>query len=128
MEAGSAVLFLLWIGKQVLEGEMKISVESLFSSHGGIWPAHHFAARFPHERISARHGVAGAFVLSLTALLCFLAAQTLLRGSQARTLALIFSVYGAVVAGFALIQGISSNGKLYWLRQPRMEAGSMVPT
>jgi O-antigen ligase len=54
------------------------------------------------------------------AVLCFLAGQTLLRGAQARTLTLIFSIYGAALAGFALLQGISSNGKLYWLRQPRM--------
>src|ERR1700734_1717758 len=30
MEAGSAALFLLWIGKQVLEGEMKIRWNPLF--------------------------------------------------------------------------------------------------
>ena len=33
-------------------------------------------------------------------------------------LALGFSLYGAVLAGFSLIYGISANGKLYWLRQP----------
>jgi O-antigen ligase len=27
-------------------------------------------------------------------------------------------LYGAVLAGFSLIYGISANGKLYWLRQP----------
>jgi O-antigen ligase len=52
--------------------------------------------------------------------LCFLAGQSLLRSAQARNLAVIFSVYGAVIAGFALLQGISSNGRLYWVRQPRM--------
>jgi O-antigen ligase len=39
---------------------------------------------------------------------------------QARKLALIFCVYGSVLAAFALIQGVSPNGKLYWVRQPRM--------
>ncbi len=53
------------------------------------------------------------------AVLCFLAGQILVRGSQARSVALILSLYGAAVAGFALLQGISSNGKLYWIRQPR---------
>ncbi len=46
--------------------------------------------------------------------------QALIRGAQARTLAVVLSTYGAVIAGFALIYGISSNGKLYWVRQPLM--------
>jgi O-antigen ligase len=53
-------------------------------------------------------------------MLCFVACQSLLRGAQARKLGLIFSLYGAALAIFALIQGISSNGKLYWIRQPRL--------
>ena len=61
-----------------------------------------------------------ALLYSSYAVLCFLARQTLIRSSQARTLALVFSLYGATLAGFALLQGISSNGKLYWIRQPRM--------
>ena len=44
----------------------------------------------------------------------------MIKGSQARTLALVFCLYGAAVAGFALLQGVASNGKLYWIRQPRM--------
>jgi O-antigen ligase len=43
-----------------------------------------------------------------------------LRGAQASKLALIFCIYGSVVAAFALLQGISPNGRLYWLRQPRL--------
>jgi O-antigen ligase len=118
MEAASAALFLLWIGKQILEGELKIRWNPLFLPMGA------FAllvlsqlllgrSAYPHDTV----------VLALKyfayALLCFLAGQTLLRGSQARSLAKIFSWYGAVLAAFALIYGISSNGKLYWWRLPR---------
>src|SRR5262249_38808332 len=35
-------------------------------------------------------------------------------------IAQILTCYGAALATFALLQGISSNGKIYWLRQPRM--------
>ncbi len=69
---------------------------------------------YPHDTVSL------ALQYFSYAMLCFLAGQTLLRGAQARSLALIFSVYGAALAGFALLQGISPNGKLYWIRQPRM--------
>src|SRR6202451_2755274 len=53
-------------------------------------------------------------------MLFFRATQAVVREAQARGLAIVLSVYGAAAACFALLQGISSNGKLYWLRQPRM--------
>ncbi len=43
----------------------KGQVESSLSSHGSIWPAHHFAARLPQERVSARHRISGASLLFL---------------------------------------------------------------
>jgi O-antigen ligase len=118
MEAGSAALFLLWIGKQVLEGGIKIRWNPLFLPMGvfGLLILSQLAfhrTAYPHDTLSL------ALLYFSYAVLCFLAGQTLIRGSQARTLALVFSLYGAALACFALIQGISSNGKLYWLRQPR---------
>ena len=53
-------------------------------------------------------------------MLCFLAGHTLLRNAQARKLAVILSVYGCAVACFSLLQGVAPNGKLYWLREPRL--------
>ena len=51
-------------------------------------------------------------------LICFLVTQTLLRASEARQIAVVLSIYGAIVAAFALVQGVAPNGKLYWMRQP----------
>jgi O-antigen ligase len=118
MEAGSAALFLLWIGKQVLEGQFRIRWNPLFLPMAvfGLLIISQLVFRvtaYPHDTVSL------ALLYCCYGLLCFLAGQTLLRGSQARSLARIFSFYGAALAGFALLQGISSNGKLYWLRLPR---------
>jgi O-antigen ligase len=118
MEAGSAALFLLWIGKQVLEGELKIRWNPLFLPMGafGLLILLQLVFRrsaYPHDTVVM------ALKYFAYALLCSLAAQTLLRGSQARSLAKIFSWYGAALAAFALVYGVSSNGKLYWLRLPR---------
>jgi len=119
LEAGSAALFLLWIGKQVLlDGQLRLRWNAVFL------PMSMFAAlvvaqlafrmtAYPHDSASL------ALQYFAYAMLCFLAGQTLLRGAQARKLTLIFSIYGAALAIFALLQGISSNGKLYWWRQPR---------
>jgi O-antigen ligase len=119
MEAGAAALFLLWIGKQILEGEMKIRWNPLFLPMAAFGLL--VVAQLVFRRSAYPHDTASLALLYFSyAILCFLAGQALLRGSQARTLAVVFSLYGAVLASFALIQGISSNGKLYWLRQPRM--------
>ena len=118
IEAGSAALFLFWIGKQVFDGQVNIRWNPLFLPMGvfgaliGAQLVLHRTA-YPHDTVS----LALQYVAYAT--LCFLAGQTLLRAVQARSLALIFSVYGAALAVFALLQGISSNGKLYWIRQPR---------
>jgi O-antigen ligase len=117
LEAGSAALFLLWIWKQVLEGEMKIRWNPLFlpMSAFGLLIVTQLVFRrsaYPHDTISL------ALLYFSYALLCFLAGQALIRGSQARTLAVVFSLYGIALAGFALMYGVSNNGKLYWLRQP----------
>jgi len=119
LEAASASLFLVWIVKQVLEGDVNIRWNPLFPPMGvfGLLILLQVVFRrtaYPHDTISL------ALLYVSYALLCFLAGQALIRGSQARTLALVFSLYGAALAGFALLQGISSNGKLYWIRQPRM--------
>jgi O-antigen ligase len=117
LEAGSAALFLLWIWKQVLEGQMKIRWNPLFlpmAAFGLLIVAQLVFRRsaYPHDTISL------ALLYFSYALLCFLAGQALIRGTQARTLAVVFSLYGIALAGFALMYGVSNNGKLYWLRQP----------
>jgi O-antigen ligase len=123
LEAGSAVLFLMWIGKKVLlDGQtqtaMKVRWNPLFLPMAVF--AALIAAQLAFRMTAYPHDTASlALQYFAYALLCFLAGQTLLRGPQARSVALIFSIYGAALAGFALLQGISSNGKLYWMRQPR---------
>jgi O-antigen ligase len=120
LEAASTALFLMWIGKQaLLDGEIKVRWNPLFLPMGvfGALIVGQIVFRltaYPHDTVAL------ALLYLSYAMLCFLAGQTLVRGAQARSLALIFSVYGAALAGFALLQGISSNGKLYWIRQPRM--------
>jgi O-antigen ligase len=119
IEVGSAGLLALWIGKQVIENTIRVRQNSLFLPIAifGVL----IASQLVFGMSAYFHATMSAALLYISyAVLCFLASQTLVRGSQARRLALIVSIYGAVVASFALVQGISSNGKLYWLRQPRM--------
>jgi O-antigen ligase len=119
LETGATCLALLWLAKQWLDGEIKIKLNPLFLPMGAfgllilIQIIFH-ATAYPHDTLS------GALLYCAYGILCFLSGQTLLRTAQARKLALILCIYGAVLASFALIQGVSSNGKLYWIRVPRM--------
>jgi len=119
IEAGSLLLTILWLAKQWLDGELTIQWNPLFLPMAvfGLLIAVQVvfrASAYPHDTFSE------ALQYVAYAMLCFLAAQTLLRSSQARTLAPIFTVYGFLLASFALLQGIAPNGKLYWLRTPHM--------
>jgi O-antigen ligase len=119
LEAGAVLLALLWVGKQWLDGQLTIRINPLFLPMGAfgllIFVQLVFrASAYRHDTVS------GALLYCAYGILCFLSSQILLRSVQARKLALIFCIYGAVIAAFALIQGVSPNGKLYWVRQPRM--------
>jgi O-antigen ligase len=61
-----------------------------------------------------------ALLYAAYGLLCFLVVQILRRTWQIQILTWGFSLYGLAVALFALVQGLASNGKLYWLRTPRL--------
>src|SRR5437016_8259600 len=118
MEAGAALLLLLWCVRQFLSKELQLANHPLFP------PMLVFAALIGVQIAAGRSAyrystVSQGLLYCGYGIFCFLINQNLRRTRQVRTLAITLSVYGFVVAAFALIQSISSNGKLYWLRIPR---------
>ena len=119
LETAATCLMLLWLAKQWLDGEIKLKQNPLFLPMGAF--AVLILVQLLFRTTAYSHDtVSGALLYCAYGMLCFLSAQTLLRTAQARKLALILCIYGALLATFALLQGISPNGKLYWLRMPRM--------
>lgn len=119
LEISSLLLVLLWFAKQWLDGELNLQWNPLFLPMAafGVLILFQIVARrsaYLHDTVS------GALLYCAYAMLCFLASQTLLRSSQARQLTLIFALYGFTLAALALVQGIAPNGKLLWIRQPRL--------
>ncbi|HVI77141.1 MAG TPA: hypothetical protein VM715_03070, partial [Candidatus Acidoferrum sp.] len=119
LETGSTLLFLLWLAKQWMDREINILWNPLFLPMGafGALVLAQIAfgvSAYKHDSLSA------AMLYCAYGMLCFLATQTLIRSSQARKLAIIFAAYGAVIAAFALLQGVAPNGKIFWVRQPRL--------
>src|SRR5258708_38527533 len=108
LEAGAALLPLLWIGKQGLDGQLTIRFNPLFLPMGAFGLLIFLqmvlrASAYRHDTVS------GALLYCAYGVLCFLSSQTLLRSVQARKLALIFCVYCSCIAPFALIQAVSPN-------------------
>ncbi len=119
LEAGALLLTLAWFARQWLNGELEVRSNPLFLPMGvfATLVALQLVFRvsaYPHDTWSQ------ALLYCAYAMLCFLSSQTLLRTAQARQLAWMFCVYGFVVAALALLQGIAPNGKLYWVREPRL--------
>lgn len=117
LEASAATLLALWTIQQMRRGEVRIAGNPLFA------PMLAFAAiavvqlitcstayRYATQSQLALYAAYGAF--------CFLIVQLLRRTRQIKRLAFVFTTYAVAVAFFALLQGLSATGKLYWLRQP----------
>ena len=126
LEMGSVLLTLLWLAKQWMDGEMTIQWNPLYlpmAAFGVLLLVQVIfrASAYPHDTVS------GALLYCAYGMLCFLSGQTLRRSVQARKLAVIFALYGFVIAGLALLQGVAPNGKLYWLRQPRIGGWTYGP-
>ncbi len=119
MEAGCVLLTLLWLAKQWLDEEIAILWNPLFLpiiAFGML-----ILVQITFGLSAYRHDtISQAMLYCAYAMLCFLATQTLVRSSQARKIAGILALYGFAIAAFALLQGVAPNGKLYWIRQPRM--------
>jgi O-antigen ligase len=118
LESGTALLFSLWAIRQYKSGEVRVDPSPLFP------PTLAFAALVLIQLVIghtayryATFSQARQYVAY--GLLCFLVVQSLRRTAQVKNLTIVFSAYGAALAGFALVQGMASNGKLYWLRTPR---------
>lgn len=119
IQALAAILLLLWAIQQTRQGTLRLTGHPLFAPMGflGVLVLVQFVFRltaYPQATFS------NILLYATYALLCFLITQTLRRNSQAKLLAVLVSVYAASLAAFALVQGLSPNGRLYWLRKPAL--------
>lgn len=117
VEAGAVLLTGFWLAKQWIDEEISILWNPLYL------PMLAFGSLILLQlvfRITVyRHDtIAQAMLYCAYGLLCFLVTQSLLRASEARRIAVVLAIYGALIASFALVQGVAPNGKLYWMRQP----------
>jgi O-antigen ligase len=117
-EAGAAILFIVWAGKQVVSRQVKLSKNPLYL------PALLFFLLLLAQvglRTSAYGYVTKYEVLQYVSYgIVLLIAAECVRDEDARQkFALALIVFGALYAFFALAQELTSNGKFFWVYTPR---------
>ena len=117
-EAGAAVLFLVWAGKQLVSKELKLSQNPLYL------PAFLFFGLILAQIVLRRS--AYGYVTKYEALQYISYGIVLLIGAECvreegarKIFALVMIVFGAGYAFFALAQELTSNGKIFWVHSPQ---------
>jgi O-antigen ligase len=119
MEIGAVSLMTVWAARQWINEELAIQWNPLFLPMSAFGIVILVQICF-HKSAYLHDTISEAMLYVAYAILCFLSSQVLIRSSQARKLAVLLGLYGSVVAVVSLLQGIAPNGKLYWVRQPRL--------
>jgi O-antigen ligase len=117
LELGTAALFVAWLLPALFGGTMEIAPNPLHAPIVlfGLLTGVQVAFGLTTYRYAT---FTGALLFVCYGLLFFLAAQAMAQPFQAR-LVWLFSTFGFAVALFAIVQDLTSNGMLYWVRNPR---------
>ncbi len=117
-EAGAAILFLVWAGKQFFPGQVTLSENPLYL------PALLFFVLLLAQvalRTSAYGYVTKYEVLQYVSygIVLLIAAECVREEADRKNFALALIVFGALYAFFALAQALTSDGKFFWVYTPR---------
>ena len=123
LESAAATLFATWMIGRLRGPQFNISWSPVFLpmlAFGGV-----IVLQLALGISAYRHATSDAFLLYVAyGLISFLITQTLTRTRQLRRIATATAIYGTTVAMYAILQGLSSPGKLYWFRTP--QAGGWI--
>jgi len=124
LEAGAAVLFLLWTAKQVVSGRIKLSNNPLYPSAAlffGLMIAQMVLRRSAYGYVTKYE------MLQYVSygLLLLVAAECIKSQDTRRLFAQIMSAFGACYAVFSLVQAFSSTGKIYWIHSPQFTSAKV---
>lgn len=123
LESVAAILFATWTVGQMRRPQFNVTWSPTFPAmlaFGGV-----VILQLALGISAYRHATSDAFLLyTAYGLISFLLTQTLTRTRQLRRIATSAAIYGATVAMFAILQSLSSPGRLYWFRTP--QAGGWI--
>ncbi len=123
LEACAMLLLGVWAYRQWINRELNLSGHVLFRPMAAFFAlvvVQWLAGTTAYRHVTYTH----LLLYAAYGMLVFVVTQTLRRSSQFDLLAKLFTAYGAVLASFAVLQGMAPNGKLYWIRT--LEQGGYI--
>jgi O-antigen ligase len=127
-EAGAAVALLIWMASQLAARDVKIRWNPLFAPMLAFFGLVLLQLAF-HGSVYLYDSLSELWLYIAYGILAFVTAQ-LLRPEDSFAFILRFAktmaVFGAVYATFAVLQGFTSEGRIYWRIKP--QAGSLYGT
>ena len=126
LQCGVALLFLVWAARQVASGSLQVAFSPLYI------PLLGFAAivglqillRVPRYLYGT---VSAAQFSILYGLVFFIAVQVLYRDRNLERILGLLSLFGFLLALFAIIQHFAGNGNIYWIRPVTDESSVFGP-
>ena len=123
LEACSVLLLAAWAYRQTRNRELQISHHALYPPMAAFFAL--VFLQWAAGTTAYRHVTYSRLLLyAAYGMLVFVVTQALRRSSQFEWMAKLLTAYGAVVAAFAVLQGIAPNGRLYWIW--KLEQGGSI--
>ncbi len=118
VESGTGLLFLLWTIQQMRRETLHVRPNPLYG------PILAFSIviilQLALKQTANQAATLSTALLYIAyGLLSFLTVQSLRQTNSLKSLGALVSAYGTSIAIFAMLQGLTPNGRLYWLRTPR---------
>jgi O-antigen ligase len=123
LETCAMLLLAIWAFRQWTNREINISGNVLYRPMAAFFAlvtAQWVVGMTAYRLVTYSH----LLLYAAYGMLVFVVTQTLRRSSQFELLAKLFTVYGLVMASFAVLQGMAPNGKLYWIFT--LEQGGLI--
>ncbi len=126
LQTGAMLLLVMWCAKQVAWKAAVFHPNPLF------WPMALFAAVVGLQLASGKTAYRQAAVneamdYAAYAILLFVSAQLFFYGQRLRMFANVITWFGMAISLFAIVQSLTSNGMLYWIRTPRFSSSIYGP-
>jgi len=123
LEACSAIVLLAWGWRQWLNRQLDLAPNALYRPMAAFFAL--ALVQWLTGATAYRHATYAQLLLyAAYGMLAFVTSQSFRRSSQFDWVLRAVTVYGALVASFAILQGISPNGKLYWI-WPLQQGGTI---
>ena len=113
LEAGAVAVLSLWAFRQWNSREINLLEQPIYRPMAAFFALLllQWVIGTAYRQVTYSH----LLLYAAYGMLAFVVTQTLRRSSQFEMLAKLFTGYGALLASFAILQGMAPNGKIYWL-------------